>query len=83
MGLEQFQLVYSFPFIVIKICGASAPFQTVLSIHIVLAFEAVSGIQMAKLLSPAIPRWRSVASTVLRSSMVTVSGPTPPGTGVI
>jgi len=47
-GMEQFQLAYSFPFTVIKICGASAPFQTVLSIHTVLAFEAVSVIQMAK-----------------------------------
>jgi len=47
--MEQFQLVYSFPFTVIKICGASAPFQTVLSIHTVLVFEAVSVIQMAKL----------------------------------
>jgi len=30
--MEQFRFVYSFPFTVIKICGASAPFQTVLSI---------------------------------------------------
>ena len=52
--MEQFLWVYSFPFTVIKICGASAPFQTVLSIHTVLAFEEVSVIQMAKLQGPAV-----------------------------